>query len=1208
MLGETSLTMQMHKHSEARGGEGTSTGPKAGSILRPMGGTDKLGTFSGVFVPTVLNVLSILMFLRFGFILGQSGVVGIMGMLIVSYVINLVTTLSISAIATNGTVRGGGAYYLISRSLGPEFGGSIGIVFYLGFVFNTGMNAVGLVDCLKANFGERSGNWAQWLPQGFWVEYAWATAILVTCTGICLAGSSIFARCSNALLAILLAAAFSIPFTALVMNPSHDKGFGIDYTGLRAETFRGNLLPKFTRGADGSQLAGKETFQDLFGILFPATGGIFAGASMSGDLKHPSKAIPKGTLSGLALTFFVYTLVILALAATITRESFYHNVNVIQDTSISGVLILLGEFAATFFSSLMGVIGSAKLLQALARDNLLPGFYIFGQGTKDHDEPTYAIIVTHLVAQLTMLCDINQIASFVTMTYLMTFLVTNLACFLLTIGSAPNFRPSFHYFNKWTAGFGALISGVAMFFVDGLYATGCVGILISIFLIIHYTTPPKSWGDVSQSLIYHQVRKYLLRLRQEHVKFWRPQILLFVNDPRRQYELIQFCNSLKKGALFVLGHVIVSNDFGNAVPEARRQQAAWTKFIDVSKVKAFVNVAISPAVEWGTRNIVLSAGLGGMRPNIVVMGAYNLDEYWDSQPLIDLPSGQSPEARTVKSPTRLPSQNGVQREQRNLKAKNMQGILPTDTCKSEGAVGIKNYVTILEDLLLGLQINVAIAKGFRDLEFPQLREENNKKYIDLWPIQMSAEIASEGGESKQNVLTSNFDTYTLILQLGCILNTVPAWKKAYALRVAVFVEYESDVDEERGRVKTLLDNLRIQAEILVFWLASGELKTYQTIVNGENNASNKRADDLVNRVLKGEQWWQDVQKLRGRRGDITASEELAEVQGLLNVSPNWPTSSFQDGRRDSPAERFEGLKRVIRKSKRQRSSSALRGLGVKFGMRTHRLHDDMLHRHASHASASEESDSDESDLGSMSGNGSLRASPASENDIYDFKEQSENQPSRALSPTRIPRRHSLNDSTGGRSPTNRPSSRQSGLKVPDGETDKSVVSGTPTQEQPISKAIGRLTRPTPTRQSSAKFSSRPVPRTTVATEDGPGPSIMFTDASPSKGSPRHHQSIYTHGSPSSGHAAASGFPFPQSMPLSFNDLPCRAQHLILNELMRQHSHRTAVLFTTLPSPVEGTCASEDDCVSYLSDLDVLCHDLPPVLLIHSNSMTVTMNL
>lgn len=316
-LADISLTGQMLKNAGIK--EGNTPGPKVGSMPRPVGGSGKLGTFSGVFVPTTLNVLSILMFLRFGFILGQSGVIGMMAMLAISYIINLVTTLSISAIATNGTVRGGGAYYLISRSLGPEFGGSIGVVFYLGFVFNTGMNAVGLIDCLKANFGEDAGNWASWLPEGFWYQYLWATIVLIICTAVCLAGSSLFARCSNGLLAILLLATFSIPLTALIQSPFYNQESRIDYTGLSSRTFIGNLLPKFTRHADGSQLHGKENFQDLFGILFPATGGIFAGASMSGDLKHPSKAIPKGTLSGLALTFLAYTLVILAMAASITR-------------------------------------------------------------------------------------------------------------------------------------------------------------------------------------------------------------------------------------------------------------------------------------------------------------------------------------------------------------------------------------------------------------------------------------------------------------------------------------------------------------------------------------------------------------------------------------------------------------------------------------------------------------------------------------------------------------------------------------------------------------------------------------------------------------------------------------------------------------------------------------------------------------------------
>jgi potassium/chloride transporter 9 len=250
--------------------------PRPGAFPRPVGGTSKLGTFAGVFVPTTLNVLSILMFLRFGFILGQAGVIGMMGMLIACYAINLLTTMSISAIATNGTVRGGGAYYLISRSLGPEFGGSIGIVFYLGMVFNTSMNSVGLIDCFIENFGSRDGGWAHWMQQGFWWQYLWATVVLVLCTIICLAGSGLFARCSNGLLVILLIATFSIPFSALVVRPFESRESGVMYTGPSFDTLRANLMPQFTKNAAGSQIKGRENWQDLFGILFPATGGIFA--------------------------------------------------------------------------------------------------------------------------------------------------------------------------------------------------------------------------------------------------------------------------------------------------------------------------------------------------------------------------------------------------------------------------------------------------------------------------------------------------------------------------------------------------------------------------------------------------------------------------------------------------------------------------------------------------------------------------------------------------------------------------------------------------------------------------------------------------------------------------------------------------------------------------------------------------------------------
>ena len=210
----------------------------------------------------------------------------------------------------------------------------------------------------------------------------------------------------------------------------------------------------------------------------------------------------------------------------------------------------MGELSTSLVSTLLGIIGAAKMLQAMARDNLIPVFDIFSQGTESADEPTFAIIITWLLVQVTLFANINLIANFVTIFFLLTFMVTNLACFALRIGSAPNFRPSFQYFNSYTAAFGVIASFTAMFYVDKVYATTSLAVFLTMFFGIHYICPPKSWGDVSQSLLFFGLRKYLLRLKQEHVKFWRPQILLLVNDPRRSWNIVQFCNALKKGGLY----------------------------------------------------------------------------------------------------------------------------------------------------------------------------------------------------------------------------------------------------------------------------------------------------------------------------------------------------------------------------------------------------------------------------------------------------------------------------------------------------------------------------------------------------------------------------------------------------------------------------------------------------------------------------------
>ncbi|OCT46480.1 cation chloride cotransporter [Cladophialophora carrionii] len=1173
--------------------KGSASGP-------PAGGTEKLGTISGVFVPTSLNVLSILMFIRFGFILGQSGVVGMLIMLVAAYAINLITTLSLSAVASNGIVRGGGAYYLISRSLGPEFGGAIGLVSYLGFVFNTGMNAVGLVDCVTYNFGHESGNWENTLPEGKWWAYLWSTLVVILCVVICMAGSSIFARASNGLLLILLLATFSVPLSAIVREPFETTKQFLRFTGFRFDTLRENLLPHFTRGAAGSQLKGKENYQDLFGILFPATGGILAGASMSGDLKNPSSSIPRGTLAGLGLTFVAYTLVIVAMGASITRESFYRNVNVVQDASVSGVLILAGELSSTFFSVLMGIIGPAKQLQAIARDKVIPGLSIFGQGTAKNDEPIYAILCTFVVTQLVLLLDINQIASLITMAYLMTFFALNVATFLLKIGSAPNFRPSFSYFNWWTAAAGALLSIGSMFFVDGISASGSVCILLVLIILIHYTTPPKPWGSISEVLIYHQVRKYLLRLKTEHVKFWRPQILLLVNDPRRSYKLIQFCNSLKKGALFIIGHVIVTQNFGDSVPEARRQQAAWNKFIEVSRIKAFVNVAISPSIEWGARNIFLSAGLGGMRPNIVVFGFYNLQQFRSERPLVDIPS-PPPERKAGSIRKRLRSRSQV------------QGELPTDTCYIEKRTDIQSYVMVLEDMILKLRTNVAIAIGFADLELPKTKD-GTKKYIDLWPIQMSADLTSESDGEPRNVTTTNFDTYTLILQLGCILNTVPSWKRSYKLRVGVFVEYESDVEEERSRVRSLLENLRIKAEVMVFWFACGTLKSYNYIVNGE--AVDEETQDNVNKVLEDEVWWQELLRLRGktRSGDVSAIDALSLTDDVA-----WPNSSFP-GRKESAIVRLDGLRRILTHPRKRSSYGNLSSLGVSLSMRTSRIDDDMLSRHASHPSDSEHSDTDDMDG---------TTDDDDEEDDDEDQDQSEGSPSSRIressskkssrASSKKSSRKSKKTSSRGKSTSPRPQLQfeEDILHARHGEQSRgrSRALSDPAASSPR-QSLDVAASSHASRAVSSNFTSEPVPPTKVNVEEEAGPSIMFADdphprrQETDEDVPAARPSIYQRARDDSTNPqpSAQGFPTAASIPLSFNDLPSRAQHLILNEIISQNSDDTAVIFTTLPAPFEGTYRSETDSLGYISDLEVLAGGLPPTLLVHSNSMTVTTNL
>lgn len=438
---------------------------------------------------------------------------------------------------------------------------------------------------------------------------------------------------------------------------------------------------------------------------------------------------------------------------------------------------------------------------------------------------------------------------------------------------------------------------------------------------------------------------------------------------------------------------------------------------------------------------------------------------------------------------------------------------------------------------------------------------------------MSAEIENDA-PGAGNVLTTNFDTYTLILQLvfhtvlylvaqkltfaqGCILNTVPAWKKTYKVRVAVFVEYESDVNEEKARVRKLLENLRIQAEVMVMWLANGELRTYEAIVNGGEEENNH-----VEAVLGKEDWWKELQKRRGRASSRNAPDHLADVAQLVSGA-QWPSSSFQQQRRyDSSRMMFGGLNKLIKKSRKRHSIFGLAKLGMplSLNMQTHRLNPEAL----DHGSASElSSDGESSDT--LSSDGESIKSAASENDVDEYPTNEEPLPA-----TKV-RRASTGDPLGFGNTFRKQNLRQTALRASAAKSIPTMI--VQPKESSRSGSLGESsktvktpssTRPElPHRSSTPIFSCKAIPDTQVAVEEGVGPSIMFADTRANKV-----------------HSSA------QINPLSFNDLPSRAQHLILNELIRKYSHDTAVVFTTLPSPQSNTSKSEKDSVEYLAGLEV----------------------
>ncbi|XP_074535681.1 solute carrier family 12 member 9 isoform X1 [Halichoeres trimaculatus] len=780
----------------------------------------KLSIFFGVVIPTLLSMFSVVVFLRIGFAVGQSGLYQAIAMFLVAYFIISMTVLSVCAISTNGALDAGGAYYMISRALGPEFGGSIGIMFFLANVCGCALYVLGLVEAIVATFGVPEDGTLptspyQVLPSGYWWSLLYGTAVALLCLLVCLVGAHIYAKATFLIFLVVMFVLGTIFVSFFAVRPRtinlpsstaiNGSGPGFpttaNFTGFKLDTLLGNLKADYTVDYTTGNMM---TFATVFAVMFNGCTGIMAGSNMSGELKNPSYSIPRGTITAVIFTFITYNLLSVLVACSCDRILLQRDYSFLRDINIWNPFVTIGVYSSTLSAAMSNLIGGSRILYALAKDDLFGKVLSPAKKTSHSGNPWMSVLISWFLVQLVLFSGkLNTIASIVTIFFLLVYAAVDLACLALEWASAPNFRPTFRYFTWHTCVLGIIGCAVMMFLINAIYASASIAFMLLLLVVIHYLSPTSSWGYISQALIFHQVRKYLLMLdvRKDHVKFWRPQVLLMVSNPRSSVGLITFINDIKKSGLYVLGHVQLGDL--NTLPSdpLQSQYDSWLSLVDHLNIKAFVNLTLSDTVRHGVQHLLFISGLGGMRPNTLVLGFY--DDCLPKDKLIDPTLSNNHSSTTADI---------IQEQEQQPPLFHFASLRGSGDRQDYGdfgdgkTLGSQEYVAIIADAMKMLK-NVVLARYFNNFDRAQALSppspSQKRVYVDVWPVNLLRPDSC-----------SYVDTCSLfLLQLACILNMVRAWRSKARLRLFLCVEEGRSVRGSEAKLGQLLKDLRIKAQV-----------------------------------------------------------------------------------------------------------------------------------------------------------------------------------------------------------------------------------------------------------------------------------------------------------------------------------------------------------------------------------------------------------
>ncbi|WP_111682591.1 amino acid permease [Winogradskyella tangerina] len=489
----------------------------------------KFGTFGGVFTPTLLTILGVIMYLRLGWVVGNAGLLGAWLIILISFVITLCTALSMSAITTNIRIGAGGAYAIVSQALGLEVGGSLGIPRYISQALAVTMYI----------FGFREG-WLGIFPDhnAFLVDLI----VFASLFTIAYISANLAIKTQYLIMGIIIISFMSIVIAA--------------YDGSMQKSISDTLSWGSFKGSVENGFSGS-SFWIVFAVFFPAATGIMAGANMSGELKDPKKSIPTGTLWAIGVSFIIYMLLAFWISRSASEAELLNNYYVMVEKAYFGPAILAGILGATFSSALASIVGSSRILYAMGEHKVLPYSKIIA-GTSNNGQPRNAMIVTGLFIFLTLLVrNLNAVAPLVTLFFLITYAMINIVVIIEQRLGLISYRPVFKI-HKWVPWFGLISSVFAMFIINPTVSLISIAIVLMVYWYLSRQNLETPFEDVRSGLFVsfaEWAAKHTWGMKQKQQRAWKANLMVPVRDINGLRGTFEFLRNITKpkGSIKLLG-------------------------------------------------------------------------------------------------------------------------------------------------------------------------------------------------------------------------------------------------------------------------------------------------------------------------------------------------------------------------------------------------------------------------------------------------------------------------------------------------------------------------------------------------------------------------------------------------------------------------------------------------------------------------------